>query len=74
MLFRSGEEEDSHLGDFVEDNDSPAPADTASYSLLREQLCAVLHTLTPREESVLKLRFGLDCRSLGCTKAWNPLL
>ncbi len=55
-----GEEEDSHLGDFVEDNDSPAPADTASYSLLREQLCTVLHTLTPREEQVLKLRFGLE--------------
>ena len=55
-----GEEEDSHLGDFVEDNDSPAPADTASYALLREQLCAVLRTLTPREEQVLKLRFGLE--------------
>ena len=55
-----GEEEDSHLGDFVEDNDSPAPAETASYSLLREQLCMVLHTLTPREEQVLKLRFGLE--------------
>ena len=55
-----GEEEDSHLGDFVEDNESPAPADTASYALLREQLCAVLHTLTPREEQVLKLRFGLE--------------
>ena len=55
-----GEEEDSHLGDFVEDNDSPAPAETASYSLLREQLCTVLHTLTSREEQVLKLRFGLE--------------
>ena len=55
-----GEEEDSHLGDFVEDNESPSPADTASYALLREQLCAVLHTLTPREEQVLKLRFGLE--------------
>mgnify|MGYP001035583974 CR=1 FL=1 len=54
-----GEEEDSHLGDFVEDNDSPAPAETASYTLLREQLKAVLHTLTPREEQVLTLRFGL---------------
>ncbi len=54
-----GEEEDSHLGDFVEDNDSPAPSETASYSLLREQLCNVLHTLTPREEQVIKLRFGL---------------
>ncbi|MFA5561275.1 MAG: RNA polymerase sigma factor RpoD [Eubacteriales bacterium] len=55
-----GEEEDSHLGDFVEDNDSPAPSETASYALLREQLCAVLHTLTSREEQVLKLRFGLE--------------
>ena len=55
-----GEEEDSHLGDFVEDNDSPAPSDSASYSLLREQLCNVLHTLTPREEQVIKLRFGLE--------------
>ncbi len=55
-----GEEEDSHLGDFVEDNESPAPADSASYALLREQLCAVLRTLTPREEQVLKLRFGLE--------------
>ena len=54
-----GEEEDSHLGDFVEDNDSPAPSDSASYSLLREQLCNILHTLTPREEQVIKLRFGL---------------
>jgi len=55
-----GEEEDSHLGDFIQDNDSPAPADVASYTLLREQLCEVLHTLTPREEQVLKLRFGLE--------------
>ncbi len=55
-----GEEEDSHLGDFVEDNDSPAPSDSASYSLLREQLCNILHTLTPREEHVIKLRFGLE--------------
>ena len=55
-----GEEEDSHLGDFIEDNDSPAPAETASYALLRKHLCAVLHTLTPREEHVLKLRFGLE--------------
>ena len=54
-----GEEEDSHLGDFVEDTDSPPPSETASYSLLREQLRRVLHTLTPREEQVLKLRFGL---------------
>ena len=55
-----GEEEDSHLGDFVEDTDSPAPSETASFSLLREQLCNILHTLTPREEQVIKLRFGLE--------------
>ncbi len=55
-----GEEEDSHLGDFIPDDDSPAPAEAASYTLLREQLNEVLHTLTPREEHVLKLRFGLD--------------
>ena len=55
-----GEEEDSHLGDFVEDVDSPAPSDSASYSLLREQLCNILHTLTQREEQVIKLRFGLE--------------
>ncbi len=55
-----GEEEDSHLGDFVEDMDSPAPSESASYSLLREQLCNILHTLTQREEQVIKLRFGLE--------------
>ena len=55
-----GEEEDSHLGDFVEDNDSPAPSESASYSLLREQIANILHTLTPREEQVIKLRFGLE--------------
>ena len=55
-----GEEEDSHLGDFVEDVDSPAPSDSASYSLLREQLSNILHTLTDREEAVIRLRFGLD--------------
>ena len=55
-----GEEEDSHLGDFIEDCDSPAPAEAVSYTLLREQLNEVLHTLTPREEQVLKLRFGLE--------------
>jgi RNA polymerase primary sigma factor len=55
-----GEEEDSHLGDFIEDCDSHAPAEAVSYTLLREQLNEVLHTLTPREEQVLKLRFGLD--------------
>lgn len=55
-----GEEEDSHLGDFVEDNESPAPSDSASYSLLKEQLANILHTLTTREEQVIRLRFGLD--------------
>ncbi|MCG0239093.1 MAG: RNA polymerase sigma factor RpoD [Firmicutes bacterium] len=55
-----GEEEDSHLGDFIEDQDAPAPAEAASYQLLREQLEEVLETLTPREEKVLRLRFGLD--------------
>lgn len=54
-----GEEEDSHLGDFIEDDSSPAPADAAAQRLLSEQLNEVLHTLTPREEQVLKLRFGL---------------
>ncbi|MBE6640529.1 MAG: sigma-70 family RNA polymerase sigma factor, partial [Ruminococcaceae bacterium] len=49
-----------HLGDYRVDNDSPAPAETASYSLLKEQINEVLHTLTPREEHVLKLRFGLE--------------
>ena len=55
-----GEEEDSHLGDFIPDDEAPAPADAASYTLLREQLGEVLHTLTPREEKVLRLRFGLE--------------
>ena len=55
-----GEEEDTHLGDFIQDDDSPAPAEAASYALLREQLNEVLHTLTPREEHVLKLRFGIE--------------
>ena len=55
-----GEEEDSHLGDFIPDDDAPAPAEAASYTLLREQLEEVLHTLTPREEHVLKLRFGFE--------------
>ena len=54
-----GEEEDSHLGDFIPDESAPAPAEVASSTLLREQLCEVLHTLTPREEHVLTLRFGL---------------
>jgi RNA polymerase primary sigma factor len=55
-----GEEEDSHLGDFIEDQDAPAPAEAASFRLLKEQLEDVLNTLTPREEKVLRLRFGLD--------------
>ena len=55
-----GEEEDSHLGDFIPDDDSPAPQDAASYAMLREQIKEVLHTLTPREEHVLKLRYGLN--------------
>lgn len=55
-----GEEEDSHLGDFIEDEDAPAPAEAASFILLKEQLEEVLETLTPREEKVLRLRFGLD--------------
>ena len=55
-----GEEEDSHLGDFIEDHDAPAPADAASFTLLREQLEEVLETLTVREKKVLELRFGLE--------------
>ncbi len=55
-----GEEEDSHLGDFIEDHDAPAPAEAAAFTMLKEQLMSVLDTLTPREEKVLRLRFGLD--------------
>ena len=55
-----GEEEDSHLGDFIPDDDAPSPADAASHTLLREQLSGVLSTLTPREEKVLRLRFGFE--------------
>jgi len=55
-----GEEEDSHLGDFIPDEDVLAPSDAAAFTLLREQLMGVLITLTPREEKVLRLRFGLD--------------
>ena len=55
-----GEEEDSHLGDFIPDDEAPAPADAAAFTLLKEQLMNVLSTLTPREEMVLKLRFGLE--------------
>ena len=55
-----GEEDDSHLGDFIQDEDSPAPQDSVAYTLLREQLEEVMNTLTPREAKVLKLRFGLE--------------
>ena len=55
-----GEEEDSHLGDFIPDDDAPAPQDAASHTLLKEQLADVLDTLTPREEKVLSLRIGLE--------------
>lgn len=55
-----GEEDDSHLGDFIPDDEAPAPADAAAYELLKEQLEDVLDTLTEREENVLRLRFGLD--------------
>ncbi|PLX31402.1 MAG: RNA polymerase sigma factor RpoD [Clostridiales bacterium] len=55
-----GEEEDSHLGDFIPDIDAPAPAEAAAFSMLKEQLIEVLDTLTPREQKVLKLRFGLE--------------
>lgn len=55
-----GEEEDSHLGDFIPDDEAPAPADAASHTLLRETLGDVLDSLTPREEKVLRLRFGLE--------------
>lgn len=55
-----GEEEDSHLGDFIPDDDAPAPSEAAAFAMLKEQLTDVLDTLTPREEKVLRLRFGLD--------------
>ena len=55
-----GEENDSHLGDFIKDEDSPSPQDSASYTMLKEQLTDVMKTLTPREAKVLRLRFGLD--------------
>ncbi|MDD4715658.1 MAG: RNA polymerase sigma factor RpoD [Oscillospiraceae bacterium] len=55
-----GEEEDSHLGDFIPDEDASEPSEAASFTLLREQLVDVLNTLTPREEKVLKLRFGIE--------------
>lgn len=55
-----GEEEDSHLGDFIPDEDAPVPAEAAAYSLLKEQIEEVLNTLNDREQKVLKLRFGLE--------------
>jgi len=55
-----GEEEDSHLGDFIPDEDASEPAEAASFTFLREQLMSVLGTLTPREEKVLRLRFGIE--------------
>ena len=55
-----GEEEDSHLGDFIEDLSAPAPADAATFQLLREQVEEVLETLSERERRVLRLRFGLE--------------
>ena len=55
-----GEEEDSHIGDFLEDESAVAPSDTVAFTMLKEQLISVLDTLTPREEKVLRLRYGLD--------------
>ena len=55
-----GEEDDSHLGDFIEDQDAPAPAEAVAVTLLKEQLMDVLNSLTPREAKVLRLRYGLD--------------
>ena len=55
-----GEEEDSHLGDFIEDEGAKSPSDIVSFAMLREQLISVLNTLTPREEKVLRLRYGVD--------------
>ena len=55
-----GEEEDSHIGDFLEDETATAPSDTVAFTMLKEQLISVLDTLTPREEKVLRLRYGID--------------
>ena len=65
-----GEEEDSHLGDFIPDEDAPVPAEAASHTLLKEQLSSVLSTLTPREEKVLRLRFGLEDGRPAPWKRW----
>ena len=64
-----GEEEDSHLGDFIQDDNVPVPADAAAFTLLKEQLVEVLSTLTDREQKVLRLRFGLDD---GCLLYTSP--
>ena len=61
-----GEEEDSHLGDFIPDDDAPAPAEAAAYSLLKEQIEEVLGSLNEREQKVLKLRFGLEDGRASC--------
>ena len=63
-----GEEDDSHLGDFIEDHDATSPADHAAYEMMKKQLENVLDTLTDREENVLRLRFGLDD---GRTRLWR---
>jgi RNA polymerase primary sigma factor len=55
-----GEEEDSHLGDFIEDSNAPAPQDATTVSMLKEQILSILDNLTPREEMVLRLRYGID--------------
>ena len=66
-----GEEEDSHLGDFIQDDNVPVPAEAAAFTLLREQLDEVLGTLTDREQKVLKLRFGLGRRqSQNIGRSW----
>ena len=66
-----GEEEDSHLGDFIQDDNVPVPADAAAFTLLKEQLVEVLSTLTDREQKVLRLRFGLDD---GRAELWRKLV
>ena len=67
-----GEEEDSHLGDFIQDDNVPVPADAAAFTLLKEQLVEVLSTLTEREQKVLRLRFGLDDGRIQCHKRTYP--
>ena len=65
-----GEEEDSHLGDFIEDAEATAPAEAAAFSMLQEQLRQVLESLTPREQQVLRLRFGLMTVAVEPSKRW----